>query len=56
MHAIDKMGVCVNGTKIIVLKYADDLVLLASSAVTSWIRSIRIILYREQANCQYWQK
>ena len=32
MHTVDKMGVCVNGTKIPVLKYADDLVLLASSA------------------------
>ena len=32
MHTVDKMGVCVNGTKITVLKYADDLVLLASSA------------------------
>ena len=34
MHSVDKMGVCVNDTKITVLKHADDLVvvLLASSA------------------------
>ena len=30
MHTVDKMGMCVNGIKITVLKYADDLVLLAS--------------------------
>ena len=30
MHTVDKKGVCVNDTKITVLKYADNLVLLAS--------------------------
>ena len=32
MHTVDKIGVYVNGSKITVLKHADNLVLLASSA------------------------